>query len=237
MQFACGGRALADRQGEAFTIDIEMHFTSWGPQGPPDRSRSTMAVPMLWPTPSDDHATAVGGISRIALRSCLRSAAGTGLLATASEPKIRLRIAEGGTTSVTRDLVGDRNPRPGRSSKGPTGRQPIPWGPRTFETIARGEAMQPAVPPGRQHRMESSCPAASWLGPRNSLSVATAKISLQLPSAPAGTAVLREKLDQNIPRDTSDEHLRRLSEDHFRLMARGATGCDRRTQDNVADSH
>ncbi len=156
--------------GEAFTIDIEMHFTSWVfPKGHRIRFAVNNAQwPMLWPTPEPmTTQLRLGGISRIALPVVPFRSSGR------CRPSCRrpcdpeypgYESLEGGTTSGYGEISSvDRNPQTGTAVAKATngGGTRFPWGTeRTFETIryeVKDDAPADAAVLGT-HRMEVELP-------------------------------------------------------------------------------
>ncbi len=154
---------------EAFTIDIEMHFTSWVfPKGHRIRFAVNNAQwPMLWPTPEPmTTQLRLGGISRIALPVVPFEARPVpAFLPPAIDPQYPgYESLEGGTTSGYGEISSvDRNPQTGTAVAKATngGGTRFPWGTeRTFETIryeVKDDAPADAAVLGT-HRMEVELP-------------------------------------------------------------------------------
>ena len=155
--------------GEEFTIDIEMHFTSWVfPKG----HRIRLAVnnaqwPMLWPTPELMTASLrLGGQSRLALPVVpFEERSVPAFLPPATDPRFPgYETLEAGTTSGYGEVSSvNRKPQTGATVVTATneGGTRFPWGTeRTFETIrheVRDHAPADASVLGT-HRMEVELP-------------------------------------------------------------------------------
>ncbi len=154
--------------GEEYTIDVEMHFTSWVfPKG----HRIRLAVnnaqwPMLWPTPEPMTTTLRLDGSQLALPVVpFEQRPVPAFLPPASDPKYPgYESLEGGTTSGYGEISSvDRNPQTGAAVATATngGGSRYPWGTeRTYETIRH--AVTDAAPAETgllgTHRMEVDLP-------------------------------------------------------------------------------
>jgi predicted acyl esterase len=154
--------------GEAFPLDIEMHFTSWVfPKGHRIRLAVNNAMwPMLWPTPEPMTTELKLGPSRLALPVVPHERRPVPeFLPPAKDPAYAgVESLDGGTTSGYGEISSvDRNPQTGTAVAKATNRSGTryPWGTeQSFETIryeVRDDAPADAQVLGT-HRMEVELP-------------------------------------------------------------------------------
>lgn len=199
--------------GQEFTIDIDMHFTSWVfPKGHRIRLAINNAQwPMLWPTPDPMTTTLrLGGGSRLALPVVpFEKRPVPAFLPPATDPAMPgFETLEAGTSSGYGEISSvDRNPQTGAATATATnaGGSRYPWGTERYHETIRHEVTDGEPDKASvlgSHRMDVDLPGRNLvLGGGTVIQERPREFLLQLPAAPVGEwqVATREDLEQDHP--------------------------------------